>query len=243
MNVKQSFPLFSKPELAKKIKAMTGYTPKDLGIYKLALRHASAYPYRKKRGERNNERLEFLGDAVLDVVVAECLFLRLPEEDEGTLTKSRSKIVSRYNLNKVADRLGLPNLLVSKLNGAKSESIYGDALEALVGAIYLDQGMRRTERFIIKEIIDPFLDHPEWFSKTHNYKSEIIEHFQKEKISFRFDLIEQHGEQHNAQFTMGLYIGDKLVATGDGSSKKKGEESASRHYYEEFLNEKKSTNN
>ena len=133
-----SFASLKRASFDKKIKAIIGFWPKEASLYKLALRHASAYPFRKKKGERNNERLEFLGDAVIDLIVADILYYRYPSEDEGYLTKLRSKIVSRNNLNRVADELGIPNLVVANLKGNHSESIYGDALEALIGAMYLD---------------------------------------------------------------------------------------------------------
>ncbi|MEY2963474.1 MAG: ribonuclease [Bacteroidota bacterium] len=215
------------------IRGIIGYWPKDLSLYKLALRHSSAYPFRKKKGERNNERLEFLGDAVIDLVVAEALFYQFPKEDEGFLTKMRSKIVSRNNLNRVADELGLPNLLVANLKGSHGESIYGDALEAIVGACYIDQGTKRTQYFVMERIVKPFLESDELMTTTHNYKSEVIEYFQGEKISFRFEELERKGAQHNSTFIMGLYVGDQLVARGEGTSKKKGEEEAAKAYFEQ----------
>ncbi|MAZ96608.1 MAG: ribonuclease III [Flavobacteriales bacterium] len=230
-----SFASLKRTSFDKKIKEIIGYWPKETSLYKLALRHASAYPFRKKKGERNNERMEFLGDAVIDLIVADILYYRFPAEDEGYLTKLRSKIVSRNNLNRVADELGLPNLVVANLKGNISESIYGDALEALIGALYLDHGIAKVERFTVQKIIDPFLSCDDLFETTLNYKSEVIEHFQAEKVSFRFEELERQGEQHNSTFTMGLYIGNTLVAKGEGSSKKKGEEAASRLYYEDKL--------
>ena len=231
-SVQELFPYFFPSPFKRDIKAIIGFWPKDLSLYKLALRHASAYPFRKKRGERNNERLEYLGDAVIDLVVAEALFYRFPKEDEGYLTKMRSKLVSRNNLNRVADELGLPNLLVANLKGNHSESVYGDALEALVGACYIDLGLQKTQYFVMNAIVEPFVSNEELMDTTHNYKSEVIEHFQGFKKSFRFEELERSGEQHNTTFTMGLYVGDDLVATGEGSSKKKGEEAASKAYYQ-----------
>lgn len=231
-SIQELFPYFFPSPFKRDIKAVIGFWPKDLSLYKLALRHASAYPFRKKRGERNNERLEYLGDAVIDLVVAEALFYRFPKEDEGYLTKMRSKLVSRNNLNRVADELGLPNLLVANLKGNHSESVYGDALEALVGACYIDLGLQKTQYFVMNAIVEPFVSNEELMDTTHNYKSEVIEHFQGFKKSFRFEELERSGEQHNTTFTMGLYVGDDLVATGEGSSKKKGEEAASKAYYQ-----------
>lgn len=223
--------LFKLPPFSKEIKAILGVTPKDVALYKLALRHSSAYPFRKKKGERNNERLEFLGDSVLDLIVAEALYYRFPEEDEGYLTKLRSKLVSRQNLNAVADELGIPNLLVANLRGNTSESIYGDALEALVGACYLDHGLKKTQDFVVTHIVKPFLSNPSKIHRTHNYKSELIEYFQGRKIKFRFETLEQFGAQHSTTFVMGLFVDNQLIAKGEGPSKKKGEEAAARSYF------------
>ncbi|MGA0196985.1 MAG: ribonuclease III family protein, partial [Schleiferiaceae bacterium] len=191
-SIQELFPYFFPSPFKRDIKAVIGFWPKDLSLYKLALRHASAYPFRKKRGERNNERLEYLGDAVIDLVVAEALFYRFPKEDEGYLTKMRSKLVSRNNLNRVADQLGLPNLLVANLKGNHSESVYGDALEALVGACYIDLGLQKTQYFVMKAIVEPFVSNAKLMDTTHNYKSEVIEHFQGFKKSFRFEELERN---------------------------------------------------
>jgi ribonuclease-3 len=128
---------------------------------------------------------------------------------------------------------------VANLKGNHSESIYGDALEALVGACYIDLGLKRTQYFVMRTIVDPFLTNEDLMETTHNYKSEVIEYFQGCKKSFRFEELERNGEQHNATFVMGLYVGEQLVSKGDGSSKKKGEEAAAKAYYLQHL----STNN
>jgi len=179
-----SFASLKRASFDKKIKAIIGFWPKEASLYKLALRHASAYPFRKKKGERNNERLEFLGDAVIDLIVADILYYRYPSEDEGYLTKLRSKIVSRNNLNRVADELGIPNLVVANLKGNHGESIYGDALEALIGALYLDHGMTRVERFVVQKIIDPFLSNDDLFETTLIIKARLLSTFRLKRFLF-----------------------------------------------------------
>ena len=227
--------LIKRSPFEKDIKEIVGFWPKDTALYRLALRHSSAYPFRKKRGERNNERLEYLGDAVLDLVVAEALFYRFPTDDEGHLTKLRSALVSRNNLNKVADELGLPNKVVANLMGNQSESIYGDALEALIGACYLDHGLKKAQFFIMRAIVEPFISNEELLTSTLNYKSEVIEYFQSHKKAFRFEEVQRLGEQHNSTFIMGLYVDDALEAKGEGTSKKKGEELAAKDYYHKHI--------
>ncbi|MDB9802394.1 putative dsRNA-binding protein, partial [Schleiferiaceae bacterium] len=140
-------------------------------------------------------------------------------------------LVSRNNLNRVADELGLPNLLVANLKGNHGESIYGDALEALVGAVYIDLGIKKTQFFVMQTIVLPFIENSDLLLTTHNYKSEVIEYFQSKKLSFRFEELSRIGEQHNSTFTMGLFVGDELVAQAEGGSKKKGEEAASKIFY------------
>ena len=227
--------LIKRSPFEKDIKEIVGFWPKDIALYRLALRHSSAYPFRKKRGERNNERLEYLGDAVLDLVVAEALFYRFPTDNEGHLTKLRSALVSRNNLNKVADELGLPNKVVANLMGNQSESIYGDALEALIGACYLDHGLKKAQFFIMRAIVEPFISNEELLTSTLNYKSEVIEYFQSHKKAFRFEEVQRLGEQHNSTFIMGLYVDDALEARGEGTSKKKGEELAAKEYYHKYI--------
>jgi ribonuclease-3 len=119
--------------------------------------------------------------------------------------------------------------------GNQSESIYGDALEALIGACYLDHGLKKTQFFIMRAIVEPFISNEELLTSTLNYKSEVIEYFQSHKKAFRFEEVQRLGEQHNSTFIMGLYVDDALEAKGEGTSKKKGEELAAKDYYHKHI--------
>ena len=140
-------------------------SPLDLSLYELAFRHSSASRQNSNSKPQNNERLEFLGDAVLGAVVADYLYQKYPNKDEGFLTSMRSKIVSRSNLNNIAKTLGIKDAVVSNLNKKKpAKSLGGDTLEALIGAIYLDKGILSAQNFIHNKIIFIHFD----FSRTHH---------------------------------------------------------------------------
>ena len=136
----------------QKMKRLTGMYPNNVALYKLAFKNKSAQRKDNLENSSNNERLEFLGDAILGSVIAHYLFQRFPFKDEGFLTEMRSKIVNRAHLNKLAVKLGLDEL-ISEAEGGMSKSVYGDAFEALIGAVYLDKGYKATQNFIIHRIL------------------------------------------------------------------------------------------
>ena len=202
---------------------------KDLNLYSLAFRHSSASQQLGKKNVQNNERLEFLGDAILGAVVADYLYQEYPGKDEGFLTSMRSKIVSRKNLNIVADKLGITGLVISKLDKKKpAKSVGGDTLEALIGAIYLDLGIKSCHLFIQQNILKTASGLESLENHIISYKGLLIEWAQKERKQFEFNLIDQWGKQHNMTFEMGLKIDDVLISKGKGASKKRAEEEASR---------------
>ncbi|NJK87062.1 MAG: hypothetical protein HC906_14895 [Bacteroidales bacterium] len=135
---------------------------------------------------KNNERLEYLGDAILDSIVAEYLFNKYPDKDEGFLTQMRSKIVNRENLNHIAIKLGIPNIIKSKINCENHKSIYGDALEALIGALYLDKGFKKTRKIVLERIIRNHINMAKLQETEHDFKSRIIEWGQKNKKDISF---------------------------------------------------------
>lgn len=211
--------------LMLEIKRITGLKPNNLGLYELALRHSSADKYKKI--SRNNERLEFLGDAILSAVIADYLYENYPDRDEGFLTSMRSKIVSRSNLNEVANFLQIDALIISNLDRRKkAKSISGDALEALVGAVYLDHGIQGASDFVRKKIVADYLDINKLENLIISYKSKFIEWAQKERINFEFILMKSWGQDHNKSFEMGIKIDDSVISTGFGTSKKTAEEAA-----------------
>lgn len=207
-----------------------GDSPSNLGLYQLALRHSSASKETVIVGFReSNERLEYLGDAVLGMVIAEYLFKKYPYKDEGFLTEIRSRIVNREMLNSIARKIGLDRLI--EYDGARTKSLptrtsmYGDALEALVGAIYLDKGFGFTRRFILKNLLSHY-DIDSLVQNNANFKSRLIEWSQREGKEVRFDIIAEKGNSHYREFIAQIVIDDEPFATGSGYSKKKAEQSA-----------------
>jgi len=178
----------------------------------------------------HNERLEYLGDAVLGTVVAEYLFDSFPEKDEGFLTEMRSKIVNRETLNRLAIKIGLDDLIISKVSDENSQNWKGDALEALIGAIFLDLGYRKTKRLLIKNIIKKHIN-LNYLQKTEtNFKSKIIEWSQKSKQEVLFESFEEVSENNksNPVFVSNLIVLDKVIGTGKGNSKKEAEQKAAK---------------
>lgn len=223
------------PEFYKAIHQITGCKPSALPLYKLALRHSSAS---QKNGDSklNNERLEYLGDAILSAVVANYLYLNFPGEEEGFLTSMRSKIVSRNSLNQLGQALGLPKLIIKTQRGKiRSKSLYGNALEALIGAIYLDCGYSKAQAFIEKKLIHGRLNLQELSTRVASFKGALLEWAQKEKHHINFRLTGCWGESHERDYHISLYINDELKSTGTGKSKKKAEEDAANKTYHSLI--------
>lgn len=183
----------------------------------------------------SNERLEFLGDAVLSAVVAKYLFQRYPFENEGFLTETRSKVVSRKNLNALARKLGLPDM-VQKSNekGRAGSSLGGDALEALVGAIFLDRGYAAAERFILDRMVENFIDLEKLLKTDANFKSKLIEWCQKEKREFEFVAVKEVKDGHRPSFTIHLKVDGKVVGKGTDRTKKRAEQAAAQEACEKL---------
>jgi ribonuclease-3 len=208
-------------KLNRSIRNIFGFYPGNINLYKLALLHRSATTKRIKGLKINNERLEYLGDAILGAAVADFLFRRFPYKDEGFLTEMRSKIVSRSSLNKLALKLALPNILKSSLDSTTSNrTAGGDAFEAMVGAIYLDKGYNFTRNVLITRIINLHFDLEQLVEEEISYKSRIIEWAQKEKKDIEFKVIEEIGEKQEKLYLVALTIdGDTISEAKDYSIK------------------------
>ncbi|MEQ8473731.1 MAG: ribonuclease III [Marinoscillum sp.] len=225
--------LFSRKErdLYKQFKIITGRRPNSLTLYERATRHVSAAEINEKGIKDSYERLEYLGDAILGMVVAEILFKRFPFKEEGFLTELRSKIVNRESLNDLSKRIGLKGLVKyhkHRGNSISHKSVYGDSLEALIGAIYLDQGFKFTKRFIENRLVGPHYDFDELASSTTNYKSKIIEWAQKENKSIRFEIVQSNEDVRDRQFISQVVIDEEPLEKGFGFSKKKAEQDAAQ---------------
>ena len=205
-----------------------GFYPRNISLYKLAFQHRSVALEIKSGVKASNERLEFLGDAIISSVVAHYLFKTFPYKDEGFLTKMRSKIVSRVQLNLIASKLGLSTLVESSIGSSKNNSINGDAFEALVGAIYLDKGYDFASDFILNRIIKNHVDIDDIENKEIDFKSKLVEWSQKEKKPIRF-MVEEVGEGQEKQYLVRLIIKDEVKGQGQHFSKKCAEQIAAEN--------------
>jgi ribonuclease-3 len=221
----------------KSVEHILGDRPSNLNVYQLAFRHTSASRETAISGFReSNERLEYLGDSVLGMVVAEFLFTKYPYKDEGFLTEIRSRIVNRETLNQIARKLGLDHLIEydgNKRGMSPRSSMYGDALEAFVGAIYLDKGFRFTKKFILKKLLAHY-DLDNIVQNNVNFKSLIIEWAQREGKEVRFEIIEERGTRHHREFISQLLVNDTAFSIGNGYTKKKAEQSAAEKACEQL---------
>jgi len=201
---------FSKnKELYRAIKNIFGFRPGNIFLYQLALRHRSATMKINPRIKLSNERLEYLGDAMLGAIVAEYLFKKFPLKDEGFLTEMRSKIVNREQLNKLVSKLGIEELIyVTNARQNVPKNLCGDAFEALVGAIYLDKGYAACRKVIVNRIIKMHYDIDELVSVHVNYKSLLLEwsQYEKNKLEFRASTLFQKG--HARQYKVEVIIDD-----------------------------------
>jgi ribonuclease-3 len=209
------------------LKKAFGFRPKKLEIYLKALRHKSAARNLHNDPTLSNERLEFLGDAILDAAVAEYLYDKYAEAEEGELTKMKSRIVSRKNLNEMAQSMGINPLLETDLQATHSrKSIGGNALEALIGAMYLDLGYTKTAKIILT-VFNRFTDLRAIEDEEVDFKSRLFEMAHQEKVGLDFKTKTTEGE-HSNTFTSVAYYKNKLIGEGSGTSKKKAEQKAAK---------------
>jgi ribonuclease-3 len=203
-----------------------GFVPGNILIYKLAFSHKSSQN-EKSVLSQNNERLEYLGDAVLGTIVAEYLFKKYPDSNEGFLTKMRSKIVKRKTLNRIGDKMELDGVLQEFNNTRLSRSMLGNAVEALVGAIYLDSGYAFTQKYIVENILRRYLDIHELENYDDNYKSQLLEWCQKNGKTISYKLISRYKYEKRDRFKVGVFVNNQRIATADDFNKKSAEQAAS----------------
>ena len=207
---------------------MFGFIPHNIELYKLALIHKSASLILEDGRAINNERLEFLGDAVIEAVTSDYVFIEFPDRDEGFMTQLRSRIVSRQSLNELAVHLGLDRQVISNSGaGIVQKHIYGDAFEAMMGAIYLDQGYDFVNRLLINGIYYRYLNLDELIESETDFKSRLIEWSQKNhhRILFRTDHDQGYSSAHPV-FRCTVLVDDIEVGHGSGDSKKEAEQQA-----------------
>ena len=231
MPVSRLYKLYLSPhrKYVKVLKNLLGFVPGNLSLYRLAFRHKSVAQNVKKGVKNSNERLEFLGDAVLGSVVAEVLFKLYPYEDEGFLTELRSKIVSRVNLNQLARKLGFEGLIEYDsrvLGSSRQGSLLGDAFEALIGAVYLDKGYNFTRNFLINHIIKSHIDIHTLEQTETNFKSKLIEWCQRHSKDISFDLIANSDGESAKLFTVQASVDGEIMGLGKEFNKKNAEKLA-----------------
>ena len=217
-------------ELRKALHSMLGFYPRNLEIYRIALAHKS-HVYRNRKGRSfNNERLEFLGDAILEAVVSDIVFHRFERRSEGFLTSTRSKIVQRSSLNRLAKEIGLERLLqVPSQRRGHNSNIGGNAFEALVGAIYLDRGYKTCQWFVENKIVGCLLDIENVANKEVNFKSKLLEWTQKNRVQVDFENEETLDEKNDSPLFNSTILLEGLTAgEGRGYSKKESQQRASR---------------
>lgn len=217
-----------------------GFYPNNIEIYEQAFLHKSSSLKNEKGRWVNNERLEFLGDAILDAIVADIVFHTFEGKKEGFLTNTRSKIVQRDSLNRIALKLGLDKVIViSPKTRAQNSSIYGNALEALVGAIYIDHGYEKCREFVQNKIIKPHINLSQVARKEVNFKSKLIEWSQKYKIPINFNLIDTTSDgNNNPIFHTQVLIASLPAGTAKGFSKKESQQNAAKLAMKKIQSEK-----
>lgn len=214
-------------DLTRRLTSLLGFVPANLSIFKLAFSHKSNSSDKGGYATQNNERLEYLGDAVLGTIVAEYLFQKYPNRDEGFLTKMRSKIVKRKSLNMIGDKMGLDVLLNEQNNTRLSRSMLGNAVEALVGAVYLESGYNRTKKYIVNQILRKYVNIHELERVDDNYKSQLLEWCQKNGRNVNYKLLARYKFEKRDRFRVAVVINGERMAVADDFNKKSAEQNAS----------------
>ena len=220
--------LLDKREFNSRLKKILGFNPGNFELYEIAFIHRSA-TFTLPNGKKvNNERLEYLGDAVLDAILSDYLFEKFPDANEGFLTKIRSRIVNRDVLNELAVSMGINKLLISKISSTHhTKNLFGDAFEALIGSVFLDKGFKRTKKLFIKNVLNKYLNLNQIVRTDSDYKSLVFEWVQKNKSNLIFTYNEEYDfNMKKSVFSTILSIDKQEFGAGHGSSKKEAEQEA-----------------
>jgi len=215
-----------KKEFKKQLSNVLGFTPGDLKLYRTALSHRSV----REGADENNERLEFLGDAVLSSIVAHYLFMKYPYKGEGFLTEMRSKMVNRQQLNDIGVKMGLKKITIYNKhdNSLKISQIFGNTLEALIGAIYLDKKYNKTQKWVEQSIIMPYLFIDDLEGIEINIKNKLYGWANKNGKILEFDTLDEKIINGRRLFTMGAMVDKELIAQGKGYNKKDASQKAAQ---------------
>lgn len=216
-------------ELAKSIHHTLGIKPVNISLYRLATQHSSVAKENIGGSKDSNERLEYLGDAILSAIVADYLFKKYPYKDEGFLTEIRSRIVNRESLNHLGKKLGLDEIVAyndTRRHAQAYKSILGDTLEAFIGAVYLDKGYKKCRYFVMNSLLFPHLDIDKIISINPNFKSKVIEWAHRNAKIIRFDILKVIESKHYKEFIAQVIIDDKPYGKGTAFNKKRAEQEA-----------------
>ena len=207
-----------KKEFKKQLRNVLGFSPVDISLYQTALSHRSV----REGADENNERLEFLGDAVLSSIIAHYLFRKYPYKGEGFLTEMRSKMVNRQKLNEIALKMGLKKItFYNKFDNAlKISQIFGNTLEALIGAVYLDKGYKKTQQWVEKYIIFPHLFTDDLEGIEINIKNKLYGWANKNGKLLAFDTMDEKVENGRRLFTIAAMVDGEVIAQAKGYNKK-----------------------
>ena len=210
--------IFTRSSFERQLRNILGYRPGNVSLYKTALSHRSV----KEGSDQNNERLEFLGDAVLSVAVADYLFKKYPYKGEGFLTEMRSKMVNRATLNDIAIKMGLKKITIYNKgdNGLKISQIFGNTLEALLGAIYLDLGYDKTKKWVTRHMVIPHMFMDDLEALEINQKNKLYGWVNKNGKNLVFETMDERFENGRRLFTVGVVIDGELIAEGKAYNKK-----------------------
>lgn len=227
-------------ELHLAIRRMLGFYPHNIELYRTALTHSSSASKNPKGKPINNERLEYLGDAVLETVVSDIVFKHFPRKREGFLTGTRSKIVQRATLNQLADKMGLLKLMRSNLNNTTPHNnVGGNAFEALMGAIYLDRGFACCYRFVEREVLGKYINLDAVARKEENFKSKLLEWSQKNRLHLDLRIVKQEQEGKNELFRSVVFVEGVRIEEGKGYSKKESHQDAAKRSLAKMRRNKK----
>jgi ribonuclease-3 len=220
--------ILDKHEFSSRLKKIFGFRPGNLKLYEIAFIHRSATFTLPDGKKVNNERLEYLGDAIISAILSDYLFEKFPDASEGFMTKIRSRIVNRDVLNQLAVSMGINKILISNINSIHpTRNLYGDALEALIGSVFLDKGFKKTKKIFIKNILNKYLDIENIISTDTDYKSLVFEWVQKNKSNLIFTYNEEYDfNMKKSIFSTTLIIDRQEMGVGQGSSKKEAEQEA-----------------
>jgi ribonuclease-3 len=220
--------ILPKREFSSRLKKILGFKPGNLKLYEISFINRSATFTMPDGKKVNNERLEFLGDAVLDAILSDYLFEKFPDASEGFMTKIRSRIVNRDILNQLAISMGIHDILISNISSVQpTKNLYGDALEALIGSVFLDKGFRKTKKMFIRNVLNIYLDLEVIINTDTDYKSLVFEWVQKHKSNLIFTYNEEYDfNRKKSVFSTILIIDKEEMGEGHGSSKKEAEQEA-----------------